>query len=59
MAMKIKRHGLIIIWGVTAFAIVATAWFGKGTQYENAFFYVLIVGCILAAFWELISKNKG
>lgn len=58
MTPLLKKHGAAIIWVVTAIAIVAAAWFGKDTEYENAFLYILGAGAILSGVFEVYASMK-
>lgn len=53
-----KKYGAAIIYGITAVAILASAYLLKGTEYENAWFYLLAVGIILAAAFEVYIRTK-
>lgn len=59
MTSFIKQFGPLILAIVGVLAIVATAWFGKDTEYENAFFYVFCIWLILYSIFEVYSKRKG
>jgi len=60
MTPLFQKHGVLIIWLVTAIAMVLSAYLAKGSVYENAWLYIFGVGSILVAFWEVYSrKNKG
>jgi hypothetical protein len=54
----LRIFGGAIIGIITAIAIIATAYLLKGTEHENAWFYILAVGLVLIAAFEMYSKNK-
>lgn len=55
----LKTHRMLLLWILVAVAVIAAAWFGKGTEYENIFFAVLPVGVILIALFERNTSTKG
>lgn len=54
----VRIFGGAIIGIITAIAIIVTAYLLKGTEYENAWFYILAIGLVLITAFELYSKNK-
>ena len=54
----LRKHGVVIIYVITAIAIPATAYLLKGTEYENVWLYILAVGLVLAGAFEMYSKIK-
>ena len=58
MMPRLRKHGVVIIYVITAIAIPATAYLLKGTEYENVWLYILAVGLVLAGAFEMYSKIK-
>lgn len=58
MSPFIKNYGAVIIWIMAALTILASAYVGKGTAYENAFFYVLAFWMVVLAVFELYVKKQ-
>lgn len=58
MLSTLKNHGAVIIYIITAIAIIVTALLLKNTEYENAWFYIFAVGSVLASLVEVYSKTK-
>lgn len=58
MKPTFKKHGAAIIYVITAVVIVASAPLLKGTEYENAWLYILALGFVLVGIFELYSKRK-
>lgn len=58
MTPLIKKHGAIIISLMTAVFIIASALIFKGTEYENAWLFILVVGSLATAAFELYSKKS-
>lgn len=58
MTPMFKKHGAAIIWVITAIVIVASALLLKGTEYENAWLYILGVGAILSGVFEAYARIK-
>lgn len=61
MTPMIKKHGSIIISLVGAVGIVVTAWWSKGTQYnDTAWLYAFCVWLFFfSAFEAYTSMSKG
>ena len=59
MARHFKQSGSILIAVITAVAILLSAYLLKGTEYENVWLYVLFVGLILSAAWEVFLKKTN
>ncbi len=54
----LKQYGTLIMSIVAAAAIILTALLTKGTEHQNAWFYVFCIWCILFAVCEMYSKKK-
>lgn len=52
-----KKHGAVIIWVITAIVIVASALLLKGTEYENAWIWILLAGTILAGVFDVYIRR--
>lgn len=59
MTLTLKKHGAAIIWLITGIAIIVSAILLKDTGYENAWFYILAVGIVLASAFEAYSRIKN
>jgi hypothetical protein len=57
MTLNAKTSGPIIIALITALAILVCAYLFRGTQYENAWLYILVAGSILTAAFEVCLKK--
>ncbi len=57
MKQAMKKHGSLIIWLITAIAIVVSSYFLKETKYENTWLWILLVGTILASAFDLLFKK--
>jgi len=58
MTQTAKRYGQILLSVVASIAIIGTALLTRGTENENAFFYVLAIYFVLMAVLEVYSRNK-
>jgi hypothetical protein len=58
MKPMLKNYGAAIIWIATAIAMMATAYLLKGTEYENIWLFLLGVGAVLAAAFEMFVKGR-
>lgn len=58
MISTFKKHGALIIYIITAIAIIVTALLLKDTEYENVWFYIFAVGSVLASLVEVYSKKN-
>ncbi len=54
-----KKHGAIIISLVTGVSILASALIFKGTEYENMWLFILVVGSLATAAFEFFSKKNA
>jgi|GEM_PF-6265838 hypothetical protein len=54
----LKNYGALIIYIITAIAIIVSALLLKDTEYENTWLYILGVGSVLASFVEIYSKKN-
>lgn len=59
MNSALKKYGAAIIWVLTGIVVILTALLFKGTPYQNAFFFILAIGIILASAFELYSRKKS
>ncbi len=53
-----RSFGGAIISLIAAIAMIATAYFGKGTAYENTWLYIIGVLPIVLTAWEMYVKKK-
>lgn len=59
MTQTAKRYGQILLSVIGAIAILGTAYLTKGTENENAFFYVLAIWLVLFGALEVFySRNR-
>lgn len=54
----LKNYGALIIYIITAIAIIVSALLLKDTEYENIWLYILGVGSVLASLVEVYSKKE-
>ncbi len=54
----IKNYGAVVIWILATLTTLVSAYIGRGTAYENAFFYVLAFWMIVLAIFELYVNKR-
>ncbi len=55
------KYGMLLILVVAVLAMLGTAWWGKGTELENAWIYILAAYFLISAAVEVFtaySKRK-
>lgn len=58
MTALFKKNRMIIVSIIVAITILATAYIANGSDYENAWFYILAVWLVISPAWENYSKKK-
>ena len=58
MTQTAKRYGQVLLSVIAAIAIIGTALLTRGTENENAFFYVVMIWLLLMAALELYARNR-
>jgi hypothetical protein len=59
MTPTVKKYGSVVLYLLMAVSIIAAAWFGKDTQYENAWLLVMTIGFFIIAGFELYSRRNN